>query len=156
MGLFNGKDKNGNLKIQMVHMDGLPHYIEKAWLYVTLDSQNQQITFKGINKKDVEINLPYSKITTIGSVSEEVIKEHSGVGRSIAGGLLFGSTGAVVGAITAKDKKQTIYYKVINYISDNEEKSIVLGTRGDINEMKFFRKLSEQISKKETPSSIDL
>lgn len=29
MGLFNGKDKNGNLKIQMVHIEGLPNYVEK-------------------------------------------------------------------------------------------------------------------------------
>ena len=156
MGLFNGKGKNGNLKIQMVHIDGLPNYVEKAWLYVTLNNTNEQITFKGINKKDTEINLPFSKITTIGTVSEEIVKENSGTGRAIAGGLLFGTAGAVVGAVTAKDKKKTIYYKVINYVSNNEEKSIVLGTRGDINEMKFFRKLSELIPKNEKPTSIDL
>lgn len=156
MGLFNGKDKNGNLKIQMVHMEGLPNYVEKAWLYITLDNANKQITFKGINKKDTEINLPFSKITTVSTVSEEIIKENSGTGRAIAGGLLFGGTGAVVGAVTAKDKKKTIYYKVINYISNNEEKSIVLGTRGDINEIKFFRKLNELLPKQEKLSSVDL
>lgn len=156
MGLFNGKDKNGNLKIQMVHIEGLPNYVEKAWLYATLDNTNKQITFKGINKKDTEINLPIDKITGIGSVSEEIVKENSGVGRAIAGSLLFGGAGAVVGAITAKDKKKTIYYKVINYVSNNEERSIILGTRGDINELKFFRKLNELLPKQEKPSSIDL
>lgn len=156
MGLFNGKDKNGNLRIQMVHIDGLPNYVEKAWLYVTLNNTNEQITFKGINKKDTEINLPFSKITTIGTVSEEIIKENRGTGRAIAGGLLFGTAGAVVGAVTAKDKKKTIYYKIINYVSNGEERSIVLGTRGDINEMKFFRKLNELLPKQEKPSSIDL
>jgi hypothetical protein len=156
MGLFNGKNKDGNLKIQMVHMQGLPHYVEKAWLYVTLDSNNQQVTFKGINKNDTEINLPFSKITAIGTTSEEVIKENSGTGRAIAGGLLFGAAGAVVGAVTARDKKKQIFYKVINYISNDEEKSIVLGTRGDINEMKFFRNLAESIPQQNKPTSVDL
>ena len=156
MGLFNGKDKNGNLKIQMVHIEGLPNYVEKAWLYVTLDNTNKQITFKGINKKDTEINLPIDKITGIGSVSEEIVKENSGVRRAIAGSLLLGGAGAGVGAVTAKDKKKTIYYKVINYVSNNEERSIILGTRGDINELKFFRKLNELLPKQEKPSSIDL
>lgn len=154
MGLFSSKNKDANLKIQMIHMAGLPNYVEKAWLYVTLDSTNNQIIFKGINKKDTEINLPIDKIIGISSVSEEIVKENSDVGRAIAGGLLFGGTGAVVGAVTAKDKKKTIYYKVINYVSNNEERSIVLDTRGDINEMKFFRKLSELVPEK--PSSIDL
>lgn len=156
MGLFNGKDKNGNLKIQMYHIDGLPEYRKDSIIYMTINIDNRKITFKGTSKSNTEINLPIDKITAVGSVSEEIIKEKSGVGRAIAGGLLFGGAGAVVGAVTAKDKKKTIYYKVINYVSNGVEKSIVLGTRGDFNEMKFFRKLTEYIPKNETPSSVEL
>lgn len=156
MGLFNGKDKNGNLKIQMVHIEGLPEYKRDSIIFLTIDASSRKITFKGTLKSNTEINLPIDKITGIGSVSEEIVKENSGVGRAIAGGLLFGGAGAVVGAVTAKDKKKTIYYKVINYVSNNEERSIILGTRGDINELKFFRKLNELLPKQEKPSSIDL
>ncbi len=110
---------------------------------------------KELTKKILKLIYLFLKSQLL-AVSEEIIKENRGTGRAIAGGLLFGTAGAVVGAVTAKDKKKTIYYKVINYVSNNEERSIVLGTRGDINEMKFFRKLSELIPKKEMPSSIDL
>lgn len=154
MGLFNGKDKNGNLKIQMVHIDGLPEYKRDSIIFLTIDASSRKITFKGTLKSNTEINLPIDKITGIGSVSEEIVKENLGVGRAIAGGLLFGGAGAVVGAVTAKDKKKNIYFKAINYRTDNGEKSIVLNTRADINETKFWKQLNELIPKK--PSSIDL
>lgn len=155
MSIFNGKDKNGNLRIQMVHKAGLPNYKDSHILYMTLDEQNQQITYKGIYKNDVEIKLPISKIVSVTSVSEEFIKEYNGLGRAITGGLLFGPAGAIVGAVTAKDKKKTVYHNSINYISNGEKKSIVLGTRGDINEMKFFRKLSELTSNDSSSNKTD-
>lgn len=147
MGLFNGKNKDGNLKIQMKHYSGLPNVRTTQPLHLILDSENQIITIKeAFVKNGKEFSLPLTKITATGNISEEIIKEKSGTGRAIAGGLLFGTTGAIVGAVTAKDKKKTIYHKVINYISNNEEKSLVLATGGDINEMKFFKKLSSIIS----------
>lgn len=157
MGLFNGKNKDGNLKIQMKHHSGLPNVRTTQPLHLILDTENQKITIKeAFTKNGKEFSLPLTKITAIGNVTEEIIKENSGTGRAIVGGLLFGGAGAVVGAVTAKDKKKTIYHKVINYISNDEEKSLILSTGGDINEMKFFRKLSELIPKQETPSSIEL
>lgn len=157
MGLFNGKNKDGNLKIQMKHHSGLPNVRTTQPLHLILDTENQKITIKeAFTKNGKEFSLPLTKITAIGNVTEEIIKENSGTGRAIVGGLLFGGAGAVVGAVTAKDKKKTIYHKVINYISNDEEKSLILSTGGDINEMKFFKKLSELISKQETPSSIEL
>lgn len=155
MGLFNGKNKDGNLKIQMVHILGLPNINDNSIVYMILDSDNKKITFKAVGSKN-ETTLSTDKITSIGTVSEEIVKEVKGTGRAIAGGLLFGPAGAVVGAVTAKDKKKTIYYKSINYVSNDEEKNIILNTRGDINELKFFRKLNELIPKQEQPSSIDL
>lgn len=49
-----------------------------------------------------------AKIVNIEIVGEET-KENSGIARALVGGLLFGSTGAIVGATTARDKKYTSF-----------------------------------------------
>lgn len=48
------------------------------------------------------------KIVKVDVLGEES-KAASGVGRAVVGGLLFGGAGAVVGALTAKDKQYTSF-----------------------------------------------
>ena len=49
-----------------------------------------------------------TKIEWVELVGEET-KEKSGVGRAVVGGLLFGGAGAIVGAITKKDKQYAVF-----------------------------------------------
>lgn len=143
MGLFNGKNKDGNLKIQMQITQGLP---KNGICYMIFDENNNKITFKHIEKRYPEVNLDFSKITSLSYASEEIIEKSNALGRAIVGGIVFGGIGAIVGATTAQDKQKTQYYKVINYTSNDEEKSIVLKSRGDIHEIKFFKMLSEKVT----------
>lgn len=66
------------------------------------------------------ITLQYSQITDVfyGYWEEIVEKKKSVIGRAVAGGLLFGSLGAVVGAVSGtgtKEAKQIDRYLVISY-----------------------------------------
>lgn len=72
------------------------------------------------------ITLKYSQITDVfhGYTTEIQEKNKSTIGRAVAGGLLFGGAGAVVGAMTAngkKEKKVTRLMFIISYTSSQGE-----------------------------------
>ncbi|MFR5876568.1 MAG: hypothetical protein ACLUFN_08765 [Eubacterium sp.] len=157
MGLFSKKNKDGNLTIRMVYIAGLPsNYTPKMLFYLVLNEDAGILQFKKSLKTDECVNLAISKITKYEIITEEKIKENSGIGRAIAGGLLFGTAGAVVGAVTAKDKKKKEYFDCITYISDNEEKAIVMKNSADFQYLKFFDRLCELIPKQEIQTTVDL
>lgn len=147
MGIFNGKDKNGNQRIQMRHYSGLPGMGANVPIYLILDIDSKKLIIqKAFTKDKAETSLAFEKITGIGIVTEEVVKEANGVGRAIAGGILFGGAGAVVGAVTAKDKTKKIYYTAINYISNEKERSLIMQSGGDIHELKFMSKFKKALN----------
>lgn len=69
------------------------------------------------NKKTA--TLAYSQITDIfyGSETQLQLKEKSPIARAFAGGLLFGSTGAFVGALSGLGKKEKKVRKIVFIIS---------------------------------------
>lgn len=144
MGLFGGKTKDGNLKTALNHQSGLPGVDSELVVDAILDEDRRMITFQIKFYKDKPpINLPLSKITSTGFTTSEIVKEADAVGRAITGGLLFGSPGAIIGALTAKDKKKKVYYRVINYTSDEIEKSLIFKHSDWPAEERFFKKLNE-------------
>ncbi len=77
-----------------------------------------------------ETILNYSQITDVfyGLQTEVVNVSKSTIGRAVAGGLLFGSIGAVVGGISGtgtKDKKERHFYFIISYTSSNGEDKFI-------------------------------
>ena len=69
-----------------------------------------------------EINLNYSQITDVYyGVQTDITKVNKSViGRAVAGGLLLGGVGALVGAVSGvgtKDKKKLTLYFIISYTS---------------------------------------
>ena len=84
------------------------------------------------------------------------IEQQSAIGRALIGGFLFGNAGAIVGAMTAGEKKKLKTLYIINYISDGETKTIVLQSNGNINYFKFQEKLNSYLPKQEknTPDEI--
>ena len=79
-------------------------------------------------KPDQVQTLRYDQIKDVVYTSDiqKVSKSKSPIGRAVAGGLLFGGVGAVVGAVsgtTAKTKNEYHFYVIINYTSkDGEDK----------------------------------
>ena len=92
---------------------------------VEVNLYNDELTLTSL--KDV-ITLRYSQITDVyyGVQSSIVEKDKSPIGRAVVGGLLFGSAGAVVGAVSGSGKKEKTVDKlmfIIGYISsEGEEK----------------------------------
>lgn len=85
----------------------------------------------------LEINIPFGNEKTAKTLRYDQIKDvvydfdvknisvgKSPIGRAVAGGLLFGGAGAVVGAIsgtTKKTKKEITFHFIIAYTSKNGE-----------------------------------
>lgn len=72
------------------------------------------------------ITLSYSQITDVIYTTEKEVteKEKSVIGRAIVGGMLFGDTGATVGAISGMGTKTETHYKhyfVIEYTASSGE-----------------------------------
>lgn len=70
------------------------------------------------------ITLNYSQITDVfhGNITEVQEKNKSTIGRAMAGGLLFGGAGAIVGAMTANGKKQKKVARLMFIISYTSSK----------------------------------
>ena len=144
MGIFTGKDKNGNLIIQMESIQGLSH--TNAIYYLTLDKPKGRIIFQNaLNKKEDNIYICFSDIFSVDIIKKEAVKKENPLGRGIAGGILFGKAGAMVGALTARDKTVSQPYRVITY-NGSGLRRIVLKTRGDMREFKFFNELQNILS----------
>lgn len=145
MGLFS---KNKNEKIIMYHIEGLP-LRKECPINLELDMGGERIIITEFGKKQ-EIFLPISKITKTGVLQIDSIESGNMIGRAIIGGVLFGNAGAIVGAMTAQERKKTKYLYSINYFSNGENKAIVMKSGGSINEMKFRRMLNDLLPKEET------
>ena len=91
--------------------------------------------------------LDYEQITDVfyGVRTALVDKPKSVIGRAAIGGILFGSTGAVVGAASAmKPEKKTKIYFIISYTSsDGEEKYIQFEDTRRYKGIKLSKKLKE-------------
>lgn len=106
----------------------------------------------------LEIRLPlhkekttllYSQITDIeyGSRTELVEKSKSVIGRALAGGILLGGVGAVIGAVSGtgkKQKKETHLYFIISYTAtDGDEKYLIFEDTRMYKGHKLYIKLTE-------------
>lgn len=146
MNFLNGKTKEGKIKMVMVHYTGLPGFLKEGLCDMVLDTETEALIFKAkLNKKAPEITLPLSKITSAGNVIFTETKEQSKTGRAVAGGLLFGPAGAIVGALTAQEKEKLKSLYIINYKSDGEDKVITLKENGNLNYFKFQKQLQEYL-----------
>ena len=77
-----------------------------------------------------EIKLNYNRITDVyyGLETEIIEQNKSVIGRAIAGGLLLGGVGAVVGGISGtgtKTKKERHFYFIISYTSSTGEDKFI-------------------------------
>lgn len=101
-------------------------------------------------KPDQVQTLRYEQIKDVVYTSDiqKVSKSKSPIGRAVAGGLLFGGVGAVVGAVsgtTTKTKNEYHFYVIINYTSkDGEEKFLQYEDMSTINGKKFIDELKNR------------
>lgn len=95
------------------------------------------------------VKLKYDQITDVyyGVDTEITNKNKSVIGRAVAGGLLFGGAGAVVGAISGSGKKEVKtqhFLFIISYISGSgDDDFISLEDTRLYKGMKIYKKLKE-------------
>ena len=146
MGLF-GKGNTMN----MTHDEGLPGFGKGFATAMTLDEENRCLVFTARAFKSTNpVRLPLDKVKKAGNVNITEIEKQSKIRRAVVGGLLFGGAGAIVGAMSAGEKKkiQTMY--IINYTSEGTDKVIVLHSNGsNLNFFGFQKRLEAYLPKSE-------
>ncbi|MCI7304074.1 MAG: hypothetical protein SOR93_10815 [Clostridiales Family XIII bacterium] len=112
--------------------------------------------------------LKYDQITGVecGYKDEIVEKNKSVIGRAVAGGLLLGGIGAVVGGMSGvgkKQKKKTIKYFIISYTASDDTDQFLLfedtqffKTKKIINTIKELAKLEDDPPASKEPTTTQL
>ncbi len=122
-------------------------HLSKGLMYdVSLYDDHLEIRIP-LNKE--KTTLQYSQITDIeyGSRTDIVEKSKSVIGRAVAGGILLGGLGAVIGAVSGtekKKKKKTHFYFIISYTAlDGDEKYLIFEDTRMYKGHKLYIKLTE-------------
>lgn len=127
MSIFGKRNKQGHRSVNLAYVDGIKGYMKGAAVAVSINTEKNTLTIVPRAFKNLpEVNLYLDQIIGVNVISEEEIikKSKSSVGRAIAGGVLLGPLGAIVGGISGvgdKSKSQSKFYMVVNYYSRNEE-----------------------------------
>ncbi len=106
-----------NFKASAMYWEGIDSFRRDTVVKIVLNKSEGKVVFTSCDKQIV--NLPFEKITNVALIRGKDIKNASTLGRSVVGGVLFGSLGATVGAISST-KKKDVPLLVINYIDNNE------------------------------------
>lgn len=124
--IFGKKNKDGNRAVNLTYIDGIETYNRGTAVEVSIDRVNECLTIKARAFKKANIYLKLDQIIGVSVVSEKEIIEKSKntVGRAVAGGMLLGPLGAIVGGMSGignKQKSESHYFMVINYKSKCED-----------------------------------
>lgn len=149
------KSKNADMMICINHFYGLPvHEGAPTKVYWCAD----KVIFEA---NGANFNLDLSKITDVSIKTDVEIQNQyvSSAGGAVAGGMLFGPIGAMIGGRTKeKQSKEVTRYIIFTYVDANEMKYIAL-SYGDYfpmtSEVQKFVNAFKSI-KSDTPQSFDL
>jgi hypothetical protein len=100
-----------------------------------------------IEANNTTFNLPLDKITDITVKTDVEIQKYatSSVGGAIAGGIMFGVLGALIGGRTKTKTDKTIRsYLIITYQSDNETKYMAFSVTGTPKSHEFVKLFKER------------
>lgn len=142
MGFF--KKKKGSVISEHFKLLENIAMFSKGYMYeVALYDTYLEIT--SLQKKTVTLN--YNQITDVfyGVETELKNKPKSVIGRAAIGGLLFGTTGAIVGAISGNNQtKERHFYFIISYVgSDGADKYLQFEDTRLFKGLKLSQKLKE-------------
>ncbi len=132
MGLFkkNRDEKEKILSTSGAFIQGMLNYSRGTQCGIYANDTELKIQ-KLYDEKATTYHLTYDKIVNIQMLTEtEIIqKSKSVIGGAVAGGLVLGPLGALIGGMAGtgtKQKKKTTYFMVINFISDSSNEVQIL------------------------------
>lgn len=118
--------------------------------FLRLTDDKLQIEVPFAKKGSQPVTLRYDQITDVAFESDfqKVAVSKSPIGRAVAGGLLFGGAGAIVGAVSGTTKKERTEIKfrlIIAYTSkDGEDKFLEYEDLSLLGNLKFANALKER------------
>lgn len=122
--MFGKKKKVHSIKYVMLQ-DGLSNFLNDIVIEILVDEKERIIKFIESKKNGSTANLSIDKIIKVQTGTKDKVISNNGTGAAIIGGMVAGTTGAVIGAGTG-NKAQSLLTLKITYISDGEEKEINL------------------------------
>jgi hypothetical protein len=135
-------------QIHMKFVDGINSYKSGDIVSIDIDDSANEIVIKGfLNRKAPIVHLPISKVTyvSLDTEQEEIEKNKSVVGRAVAGSLIAGPLGAVIGGMsgigTKKKKGKERVILTIGY-TDGE---LVFIENKDITITNFYERLRKRL-----------
>lgn len=144
------------MKANFEYIEGIPGWPAASKLYVTAEIYDDRVLFtkKDINDGQV-VTLMIDSITEVHNYTQKEVKEYkrSPIGRALVGSL-FGSTGAMIGAISGTKntvvEREDNFYR-ISYISqDGIPSQIILRAMyWDLRHVDFSLELRRRIPKRE-------
>lgn len=153
MGLFNKKTNDNilNLTCPLIYLEGIPSLLSKT--LCTISVQEDKLIIEATNSKQ-RIELEYSKIINCQQIAntETIQKNKSVIKRGIAGGILLGPTGAIVGGLSgvgSKEKTQLFYYLFITYksLTSSETQTLKFQSMNYNNSKKIVEYINDKIPK---------
>lgn len=129
MGIFGRKNKSGNRSVNVTYVDGIKSYGKGLAVEVSFNETELEIKSRIVKNKPI-IKLSLDQIIAANCITEKEIieKSKSVAGRAVAGGVLLGPLGAIIGGMSGvgnKQKLETHYYMIINYKSRDEEVKVL-------------------------------
>ena len=118
MGFFRSK-KGSMISDYFCAADDIGPFARGDVVEIALYADHLELTQKSVGKKAAAVVLPYVWITDVvyRSQVQTVEKDKSPVKRAVVGGVLFGSTGAAVGAISGLRKKEVKHRRMLFILS---------------------------------------
>lgn len=115
------------------YLSGLGNLPERAYFRVGIDGDTlilAQVSPRAFGKDKIiqQYKIAAQSILAFDILTEAELKKRSVVGRGVAGGLLFGPVGAVLGGLSGNNKQKIKSTLAISYIpsSGNDPRTIVL------------------------------
>lgn len=131
MPIFTTHDKQGRKSVNFSYISGMPApWCEGAPANLTIDAENNRLIITSRLYDWQPVSLPFKRIYNVElfSENETVEKSKSVIKRGIAGALIAGPVGAVVGGMSgigSKTKTQTRRGLAIDFITKNGDRSLI-------------------------------
>ncbi|MEG2521290.1 MAG: hypothetical protein RSA49_00240 [Anaerovoracaceae bacterium] len=117
----------GVIKRNVMVKDGLPNFQTDGVAIMLINLNEEKITFTNGLKRDKEktVTLPFYKLLSVEMGEKGNTAVGSGTKGAVVGGLLAGSTGAIIGSTRGKKALFTPTLKIVYNTIENDENVVI-------------------------------
>lgn len=150
------KKKIHELKYVMLQ-EGLPNFLNDTCIKIVVDENEKIIKFIDERKNGATADLSINKITSVQTGTRDKIINRNGTGAAIVGGIVAGTTGAIIGASTGNKSAQLLTLTITYKSNDTENKIILYQTNyGNAATIQLLKALLDKNMLPSSPTHINL